>query len=144
MDPTPKERIAAFQLAIETLPSETEWSGALASRSDGCSPHGVFDVIDRLKMQYQASIGNLADGEVADGQSDAVRAASATAKDSVIAYQIVSDALPRAAEWEGALSARTDGTRPAGILQALDEIRMDLHIRIGDLMDAVIQGDHDG
>lgn len=141
MKATTQDRIVAYQMAIDALPRADRWSAAIAARTDGSSVAGVFAVIDRLKMEYQGCIGALAEGEAAP--RPARLDINATAQDTIVGYQLAIDSLPRGARWEHALSLRTDGSTPSGVVAALDALRMSLHVRLGDLMEDLTLGIHE-
>lgn len=57
---TTQDKIAAYQLAIESLPRPELWYAALGSRNDGSTPAGIFAALDGLRMELQVRIGDLA------------------------------------------------------------------------------------
>lgn len=132
MDPTHHDRIAALRLLIEALPRPTDF----AVRHDGVSLGGVFTVVDALRMELHGHIGDLADGRaVYLGDSSCTDSINATAHDKQRAYQLVLDAMPRRNDWLNAFSSRMDGSTAEGIFAVLDDVRMNLHVRIGSLID---------
>jgi len=54
-----QDRVAAYLLAIDSLPRPSMWYAAVSSRTDGSTPSGVFAALDELRMEYQIRIGEL-------------------------------------------------------------------------------------
>ena len=54
-----RDEITAYQLMIENLPRERDFARAIEERGDGSSSKGVFSVIDRLKQEFYARVGDL-------------------------------------------------------------------------------------
>ncbi|UXI68363.1 hypothetical protein [Tahibacter amnicola] len=54
-----RDKITAYQLAIENLPRPDIWLSAIRDRDDGSTPEGVFAVLDRIRMDFQMRIGDL-------------------------------------------------------------------------------------
>ncbi len=131
-----RDTIAAYQLAIESLPRPAMWLLAIQARGDGTTPGGVFAVVDQLRMELQIQIGEIMAGSdvcwSTQSNSDEV---SASVMDKVTAYQLAIESLPDPAMWFRAIGRRDDDTTPEGIFAAMDELRMTLQIRIGDLRD---------
>lgn len=63
-----RDRLTAYQLAIESLPRPAMWYMAINSRDDGSTPAGVFAVLDELRMEFQARIGDLVDDSAKNGE----------------------------------------------------------------------------
>lgn len=132
MNAVPADRLVAYQLMIDALPRKTDWAATLANRGDGTSPSGVFAALDALKMEYHSAIGDIVSG-CKDVQERAVNV-NATKQETVLAYALAIECMPRPEQWRTALTQRGDGTSPAEIFKALGRLRMDLHARIGDLV----------
>ena len=136
------DTITAYQLAIENLPRPAMWFRAVQAREDGTTPGGIFSVLAELRMELQIQIGELS--ESSDNWNErniqlTCKNLSASIRDRTVAYQLAIDSLPRPSMWFLAIGRRTDGTTPEGIFAALDEIRMGLQVRIGDLRDDSIR-----
>lgn len=54
-------------------------------------------------------------------------------EDKKTAYLLCVECLPRASTWFHAISLRGDGSTPEGIFRVFDEVRCELHARVGDL-----------
>lgn len=56
-----------------------------------------------------------------------------TAHDRLAAYRLIIAHLPRQPLWTTAICVRKDGSTAPGVFAVVDELRMELHVRIGDL-----------
>jgi hypothetical protein len=57
-----------------------------------------------------------------------------SAIDQIAAYQLVLGCLPERDQWLQALRLRKDGSSPELVLKVLAAVRMELYIRMGDLV----------
>ncbi len=136
MCPAKQDTVAAYQLAIESLPRPAMWLLAIQARGDGTTPGGVFAAVDDLRMELQIQIGELMEGsDVCWSTQLNWDELSASVMDKVTAYQLAIESLPDPAIWFRAIGSREDGTTPEGVFAAMDDLRMRLQIRIGDLRD---------
>jgi hypothetical protein len=129
-------RITAYQLVIDSLPQPSMWFRAVQARLDDTTAAGIFSVLAELRMELQIQIGDLRenpDSTFEFGAPSICEQLSASTMDRVTAYQLAMDSLPRPAMWFLAIGRRKDGTTPEDIFNVLDEIRMSLQVRIGDL-----------
>lgn len=114
------------------LPS-LQWASAIAKRTDGSSVAGVFNVLQALRTEYQAKIGDLAEEGSAHEQIQLREGnLDATLQDIVTALEIavgqLSTAYTLGKEEPEAAEA---GLSANGIGVALGEIRRNLHECIG-------------
>ncbi|MGH8159394.1 MAG: hypothetical protein ACREPQ_14835 [Rhodanobacter sp.] len=125
---------AAYLVALEFLPRKALWLHAIGVRRDGCNAANVFKVLDAVRCEFLARIGDLGAGhEVPVEWSGAVTIAST--QDVAVAYQLVVGSLPQLGLWRVAISNRNDGSSPDGVLAALDAIRRMFQIAIGNLFE---------
>jgi len=128
------DRIAAYRLFMESLPTADRWAGVLRQRQDGSSVDGVFAVLVELRRELMAKIGDLVDTggcPAAIQLSGASR--GATIQDALTALELALGCLPGRAQWGGAV-AQQDRTTPDGVFSVLREIRRALHECVGDVL----------
>jgi len=58
-DASARDELTAYELLIQHLPRPSLLEPALQTRHDGSTAQGVIAVIDRVKMEFYARIGDL-------------------------------------------------------------------------------------
>jgi len=128
------DRKAAYQLALECLPRSGMWFRAISARRDGSSAPAVFNILDAVRREFHARIGDLAEQQdVSPDWSCDVEGLNGL--DITTAYQLVISFIPRPAMWQMAVGLRSDGSTPEGVFAALDEIRRMFQIQVGNMLD---------
>jgi len=128
------DKKAAYQLILECLPRSDMWFRAISARRDGSSAPAIFQVIDAVKHEFHARIGDLSDQQDVSPEWYC-DVAGLNGLDVTTAYQLVISFIPRSSMWHMAVSLRTDGSSPEGVFAALDDIRQMLQIQIGNMLD---------
>lgn len=129
--PTAPERIHAYRHAMDCL-SCRQWAGAIGRRTDGSSVAGVFNVLQALRIECQARIGDLAEqGSVDERIRVREHNLDATSQDIVTALEIAVSQLSTVHAWGKEAGMSEAGLSADGIGAALGEIRRNLHECIG-------------
>lgn len=129
------DRICAYTVAVESIPTARQWGRAIRWRDDGTSARGILDMLNLLRADLMARIGMLASGStLAPGNlpGTAPRVQS-TRLDSTAALEIALHHLPRGEDWATAWQQRGDAISVEGVEAGLAEIRREFYVRLGDL-----------
>lgn len=123
-----RDLLVACELALEALPEPAMWAAAVALRTDGSRPDGVFGVVDEVRTHLLALLGDLARGVPVqrrwiEGWSSW---ANASREDRLAAYVLIVEQLGEAAYWRPNLERRRDGTDVDAVLGAVEVLRVEL------------------
>ncbi len=130
-----RDRIYAYTLAAESMPTTRHWWRAIRSRDDGSTARGVLAVLHVLRADLMARIGELyVDASLApESLPGSESRIHSTKQDCTAALEIALDHVPHADDWAAAWRQRDDGISLEGVKAGLAEIRRDFYARLGDL-----------
>ena len=126
--------LAGLKLAIDSVPHQTVWRGAVRSRRDDTTLEGVHSVLGAWRTELLALLGDLTEGgQVLTFQPHArgEHRVVAGRLDQIVAYRLALDRLPRRRGVAAALSLRAL-PNPEQVFIVLDNVRIQLQARIGD------------
>jgi hypothetical protein len=134
LKPTKAERIIACSLVIAELPADSTCRFE-AARRGGTTARGLASVVGAIRAGLYSRIGEILLDE-GDGRSLALmdrKQVAGTAEECVAGIALVLRLLPLSTHVMRFGAFRRDGTRPAGIVAAVDEIRTGLYALVGSM-----------
>jgi hypothetical protein len=131
---TPNDRVAAYQMALASLPQAGIWFRAIGMHCHKGTIDGVLRALDRLRLELQVLLDCPAQ------HVDVTRTGFALTSDSTIssadwieAYRLAIQTLPSADRLFGAVSARGDGVSAAAVFACLEELRWNWYLQMDGL-----------